>query len=310
MNNTRDYSTRLHNYPLLRATPHCLGGSESISVDGDCFPVLNYQKPVESNLFPEIALGPITLRTFSLSLTLALLASLGLAALRRGWRLGDLVDVCLAGFAGGIIGARLFHVLLQWAYFSDNLGEAFRLNAGGLDWHGAVLGGLSGLWLATRWRKLPLRATLDALTPAIPLLALAGWIGCYAVACGYGAEVDTLAHYSQLAASEIPDIYGIVAPRYNTQLFGVALAVVLMFITAVLFWRGWLYYRRFWVVLGLLSVGMFVIGFYRGDEVPMMAGVRVDQGMDVFLTVIGIMGFLFSRANVGARHALPLPSDE
>jgi phosphatidylglycerol:prolipoprotein diacylglycerol transferase len=223
--------------------------------------------------------------------------------------LGDLADVCLGAFAGGIVSARLFHVLLQWRYFADNLGEAFRLNAGGLDWHGAVLGGLIGLWLATRWRKLSLRATLDALTPALPLLALAGWIGCYAAACGYGAEVETLAHYSPLMVSEIPDIYGIAAPRYNTQLFGVALALVILVIVALLFWRQWLYYRRFWFNLMLLSGGMFVIGFYRGDSTPYIVGLRADQWLDVFLMVMSVIRFLFGRVNVGARHAVPLHID-
>ena len=260
-------------------------------------------------MFPDVNLGPVTLRTFSLSLLLALVAALGFAALRRGWRLGNLVDVCLAGFAGGLVGARFFHVLLQWTYFSDNLGEAFRLNTGGLDWHGAVFGGMIGLGLASRWRKLSIQALLDALTPALPLLALAGWIGCYAVACGYGAEVDTLAHYSPLAASEIPDIYGIVAPRYNSQIFGIGLALVLLLITSVLLWRNWLYQRRFWLVLELLSVGMFVIGFYRGDSIPFLVGFRADQWLDGFLTVAGIIGFMSSRANMGARHVVPLQTD-
>jgi phosphatidylglycerol:prolipoprotein diacylglycerol transferase len=238
-------------------------------------------------------------RTFSLSLALAIVAGFGLAALRREWRLGDLVDVCLAEFAGGIVGARLFHVLLQWTYFADNLGEALRLNAGGLDWHGAVFGGLIGLWLATRWRKLSFRAMLDALTPALPLLALAGWIGCYAVACGYGAEVDTLAHYSPLATSEIPDIYGIVAPRYNAQIFGMGLSLVLLIFTAVLFWRKWLYYRRFWLVLALLSLGMFVIGFYRGDTVRVVVGIRADQWLDVLILAISLQQSAFSK---GKKH--------
>ncbi|HLU08128.1 MAG TPA: prolipoprotein diacylglyceryl transferase family protein [Oceanobacillus sp.] len=253
-------------------------------------------------MFTEIVIGPYTLRTFSLALALAIAAALGLAALRRGWRFGDLVDVWLTGFAGGIVGARLFHVLLQWTYFSDNLGEALRLNAGGLDWHGAVFGGLVGLWIGSRWRKLPFRALLDALTPALPLLALAGWIGCYAVACGYGAEVDTLANYSPIVASEIRDIYGILAPRYNTQIFGMGLALVLMLSTAVLFWRKWLYYRRFWLVLGLLSVGMLVIGFYRGDEVLSIDGVRGDQILDGV-----IAGYSFILAIKPFHHPVTLP---
>ena len=76
-------------------------------------------------------------------------------------------------------------------------------------------------------------------------------------------------------------MYGIVAPRYNTQLFGLALAVALLMVSIVLIRRGWLKYRRFWLVLALLSLGMFGISFYRGDPVPLVAGWRADEWLDL-----------------------------
>src|SRR5690606_31172444 len=100
---------------------------------------------------------------------------------------------------GAVVGARLAHVALQWDYFSAHTGEIIRLTAGGLDWHGALLGGLLGLALVARWRRLPLRLLLDALTPVLPLVALGGWIACWSAACGYGREVDTLANYPAYA---------------------------------------------------------------------------------------------------------------
>jgi prolipoprotein diacylglyceryltransferase len=248
---------------------------------------------MESDVPSEIALGPFSLRTFTFALALAIITTI-LLTLRRQERRGVWLDVCLGALAGGIVVARLFHVLLHWDYFADNIGEAFRLNAGGLDWHGAVLGGLIGLWLAARWRKLRFPAALDALTLALPLLALASWAGCLASACGYGAEVDTLAHYSPFVVSETPDIYGIVAPRYNTQLFGILLALGLLLITVLLFWRGWLVLRRFWLVLALLSLCLFVIGFYRGDAVPLIAGLRADQWLDGMLVAISVQRLAFS----------------
>src|SRR5690606_12168503 len=155
--------------------------------------------------------------------------------------------------------------------------------AGGLDWHGAVIGGLVGLAAAARWRKLALRDMLDAFAPALPLLAFAGWLGCWGAVCGYGAEVDTLAHYPAFAAAETRDVYGLVAPRYNTRVFGMALALALLILSLVLNRRGWLKYRRFWLLLALLSAGMFGIGFFRGDYALVVAGIRADQWLDVLL---------------------------
>lgn len=228
---------------------------------------------------------------FSLALTVGIALSAGLLLRRQpAGRRGAALDVALAAWGGAVIGARAAHVLLNWAYFADNLNEALRLDAGGLDWHGALLGGLLGLALAARWRRLDLRALLDALAPALPLLAFAGWLGCWAAVCGYGAEVDTLARYPALAAAETRDVYGIVAPRYNTQVFGMALALAVLGVWALLKWRGWLPRRRFWLLLVLLSLGMFGIGGFRGDYAPLLAGLRADQLLDVGSFGLGLAG--------------------
>ncbi len=241
----------------------------------------------------------ITLRFFSVSvfglaLTVGVAVSIGLLLRHApGRRYGDMFDAALATCGGGLAGARIAHVLLNWSYFAENLGEALRLNAGGLDWHGAVIGGLAGLALAAGWRKLDIRALLEALAPALALLAFAGWLGCWAAACGYGAEVDTLANFPALAAAETRDVYGIVAPRYNTQVFGMALALALLGVWGVLRWRGWLAGRRFWLLLAVLSAGMFGIGFWRGDYAPMVAGIRADQFLDVSFVLLAIVLMYF-----------------
>jgi phosphatidylglycerol:prolipoprotein diacylglycerol transferase len=234
-----------------------------------------------------LALRFFTVPIYSLALVLGIALSIGIGVRRMALRPGAVIDACLGGFAGGIVGARVGHILLNWSYFADNLSEALRPSAGGLDWHGALVGGLVGLALIARWRRLNARQLLASLAPALPLLAFAGWLGCWAAVCGYGAEVDTLARYPALAAAETRDIYGIVAPRYNTQVFGMALALALIGLSLVLNWRGWLIYRRFWLLLALLSAGMFVIGFFRGDASPLVVGIRADQWLDAIIFLWG-----------------------
>ncbi|NWG15079.1 MAG: prolipoprotein diacylglyceryl transferase [Chloroflexi bacterium] len=242
-------------------------------------------------------IGPWTLQTFTLLLAIAILASAAIGIQRALLasretrpllRAALTADVYLGALVGGVILARLGHVLLSWDYFGNNLSEIFRLELGGLNWHGAVLGGVVGLYAAARLRRADPAPLLDALTPGLPLIGLAGWWGCMAAACGYGLELPTLADYPPLVAGENPDIFGIVAPRYNTQLFGLLLSAGGLLLAGLLLWRGWLRRRRFWLVLVLLSAGMFVIGFYRGDAVSMVIGLRLDQWFDLGLLAPGL----------------------
>jgi phosphatidylglycerol:prolipoprotein diacylglycerol transferase len=235
----------------------------------------------------------------SYTLYLALGAAAGLSWLVIGHRLSysaaALFDAALGSLLGGVLLARAEHVLLQWHYFGTHAEEIVQINRGGLDWHGALLGGLIGLALVGRWRRLHLSRLLDSLTPVVPLIGLLGWYGCLAWACGYGAEVDTLANYPAFTVSEAPDIYRIIAPRFNTQGFGVALAAAVLLLALILLWRGWLRGVRFWLALALMSVGMFVIGFWRGDSVPVAAGLRLDQWLDLVVLIASICTAIIQR---------------
>lgn len=237
-------------------------------------------------------LGPVQLQTFTLALALAVVAGIGWSAWRLPDRRGAVVDAGLGALVGGVIGARLLHVLLNWTYFAYNTSEIWRLRSGGLDWHGALVGGLLGLWIVARWRKLDFVRLLDGLTLALGLLALAGWWGCRAANCGFGAEVDTLANYPPLLVAELPDVYGIPAPRYNTQLFGLLLALLALGLTLGLFRRGLWVERRFWLVLVLLSVGMFGIGFFRADYAVQIGDLRADQWLDLGVVLLSVGRFL------------------
>ncbi len=253
-------------------------------------------------MFQQVSFGPLSLHAYSVILG-AGAAAAALLAYRQWARVGiagrgERVDLALGALLGGIIGARIVHVLLHWDYFADHLGEALRLSAGGLSWQGAALGGLAGLAIAGRWRRRPLTLLLPALTLAPPVVALAGWLACATAACAYGSAVETLAFYPPLIAVETPDIYGIVEPRYNTHLFGIfwSLAVLALVIGAG--HAGLPQGRRLWLALGLVAVGMFTLGFLRADRVPMLAGLRADQWLDA-----GIAGFCMALVIKGVPYA-------
>jgi prolipoprotein diacylglyceryltransferase len=106
--------------------------------------------------------------------------------------------------------------------------------------------------------------------------------------------------------AELPDLYGIVAPRLATQLYGAMFGVLL----CVLAWgvlprvihRSGI---RFWVLMATLGAGIFAIGFARGDGVPMLGTLRLDQMLDLLVVAAGVIG----TAAAGVRTKPSLPNE-
>ena len=231
-------------------------------------------------LDPIFVFGAFRLPVYSLMLTLALVIALVLSFRRAPYCRAQIIDTGIGALFGAVIGARLEYVALSWDYFALHMDEITRWDAGGLGWHGAVIGGLVGVWLIGRWRGVDPHWLLARFAWVIPLAALGAWIGCAAAGCGYGREVDTLANYPDWLVWESRDVYGNFVPRFSTARFGVIVGLVTAGIGLLA--RG---ERRFWLMLAVVSAGMFAIGFVRADASPMIAGLRVDQVLDALMFV-------------------------
>jgi len=90
--------------------------------------------------------GHFALRWYSLILLTAITVGIwltGREAERRGFRKEDIYDVSIWIVIGGLIGARLFHVLDHWSdIFAANPIRAMYIWEGGLAIWGAIVGGL------------------------------------------------------------------------------------------------------------------------------------------------------------------------
>jgi phosphatidylglycerol:prolipoprotein diacylglycerol transferase len=215
---------------------------------------------------------------------------LGVAA-RRHQRLMPWLDAATNAVVGGLIGARAFHVWLNWAYFSVHTDQIIDFGSGGLDWHGAVVGGLLGAILVALASRIPLPPVLDAFALVLPVGVVATWLACAAANSAYGLEVRTLADFPSWLVIESPDVYGIVAPRLNLPPIGIALAAVMLIGVVALTAFGWLSGLRLWLALTFYSLGMAVIDFFRAEYVPTWLGRRADQVLDLALALAAILIF-------------------
>ena len=148
-------------------------------------------------------------------------------------------------------------------------------------------------------RRVQISALTDALALAFPVGAALAWLGCLMSSCAYGQEVRSLADHSPLVVSELRDIYGALAPRYNTQVFGVAWSLLTLAMAALLAWRGALAGRRLWAALAIYIVGALLIAGQRAAPMPRWAGLREYQWLDAGVILSCVAAF--TSARIGER---------
>ncbi|MBX3083799.1 MAG: prolipoprotein diacylglyceryl transferase [Anaerolineae bacterium] len=251
------------------------------------------------------SVGSLQIRAFVFWIALGVLLSslivLG-SAWRRNARLLPYLDVIVAAVAVGALGARLGHVALNWNYFAAHTDEIWSLTAGGLDWHGTLLGTLLAVSLMAILRKLPLSSLFDSFALIVPVMAATIWIACGVANAAYGIEVRSLADFPAWMVTESPDVYGMIAPRLALPIFGVIAAIVIFAIMLLL-----TAFRRFdgtrlWIAIGLYALCMAFIAFFRADYVPMLFNHRADQVLD--LTVVLLSALLFALTRLSQLRSI------
>ena len=125
------------------------------------------------NINPVIfTLGPLVFRWYGLMMALSFMLG-GYYFIKNGVRKGldeeKLLAVLIIVILGGVLGARALYVLTNLPAFMGAPLEAFRIDRGGLSFHGGLLGGLLGTWLYTQRYEINLRVLMDLAVPGLAL---------------------------------------------------------------------------------------------------------------------------------------------
>jgi len=78
-----------------------------------------------------------------------------------------------------IIGARAYHIIDQWAYYSQHLWQIPNTRAGGLGIFGGIIGGFIFILIFSLIKKINLLKILDSITLVLPLGQGIGRFGNY-----------------------------------------------------------------------------------------------------------------------------------
>ncbi len=129
-----------------------------------------------------LTIGPFFLRWYGLLLAVGVLAAYGVSqrlARRYGYHPDAIAQAIVLGALAGFVGARLYHVVNEWSYYTAHPAEILAVWHGGLAIHGGILfGALTLLWFARRTRLRFWHLT-DMFAPGVLLAQAIGRWGNY-----------------------------------------------------------------------------------------------------------------------------------
>ena len=216
-------------------------------------------------------------------------------------------DLVFMAVLGGVIGAKIYYVLLNYEALLANPFSAI-FSRGGMVWYGGFAGALLLIVVEIKRRGLPLGQMADLCSPTLAIGYAVGRMGCFLVGDDYGrptgswvgiafprgtppTRVDVFESYFGVQVDPaLIERFGQVVRVHPTQLYEIAMASLIFLVL----WRlrvhehgaGWLW----WICLTLLSVERFLVEFVRVKDDRFFGPLTLAQGIAITLALVGLWG--------------------
>lgn len=152
-------------------------------------PALDVLLAIPSPSVNSIGVGALRFNAYGMCIALGAIMAVWLARRRweaRGQRGDDVVDIAVWAVPGGLIGARIYHIINDWRPWH----EWHEIWNGGLGIGGGLLAGVLVGWLVARRRGLDTANLLDAAIPGIPVGQAIGRFGNWFNQENFGRPTD------------------------------------------------------------------------------------------------------------------------
>ncbi len=210
------------------------------------------------------------------------------------------LDVLLSSSLVAIIVGRGVQVwFVDYRYFEAYPSEIWNIWYGGFNWQGGLMAGLGTMIVLARWRSVPVGILSDGVALCLPLLMMQGWWGCRVGGCGYGSILDEQAA-PNWQVGYLPDQFGDVWLRYEWQVLGMLVGLLIWLIISGLTLQQYLVGRRLGLALLLIGVAMLGLSIGRDDGLITRIGSDGTRWLDVLVMVAGF-GWLI--APLSADHS-------
>ncbi|MFH0917253.1 MAG: prolipoprotein diacylglyceryl transferase [bacterium] len=260
------------------------------------------------NIDPVIGrLGPLEYRWYGIIMALAVIFGTWVFSRelgRRGISRNHALGIALIAVPCGVIGARVVHIFDHLGYYWQNPGEIVGVQLVGLAIYGVVGGGLVGLIVYARWKKLPILRVVDCTALAFPVGQIIGKFANIINGDTWGYPTDlpwgfTYTNPNAFIPDELLGVATHPTPVYE-QIWLLMIVGTLLYAIPRLKVDGLAILTYAW----LYSVGRFFMSFYRVND-PVFWGLREAQVIALAVIVLAPpLAYVFIRR---ARARAPGP---
>lgn len=228
-------------------------------------------------MFPVLfTVGNIPVSSFGVFLALGFLFGVFLIwRLSRAWDLDEekVLDLTLLTFLGGLFGARIYFVLENLGFFSQNLLGIFLFNKyPGFSFWGAFLGGWLTLYFVTRKRNLDFWQIGDIASVGFLGSLVFSSLGCFLGGCSVGIK------------SNLPfavNMVGSVGARFPVQLLEAILLIIILS-------RLWVGATHFHERGKILALSLIYLGLIKLLTVPLKDDASAEWFLSAVLVFLGV----------------------
>ena len=216
-------------------------------------------------------------------------------------------DVLFMTVVGGVLGAKIYYILLNYPQLMENP-RALIFSRGGMVWYGGFLGATGLIMWELRRSKIPLPKMSDIAAAPLAIGYAVGRIGCFLVGDDYGrptaswvgikfpqgtpaTRVDALeSHFGIQVDPAIVEQFGQVVPVHPTQLYEIGMSIGIFF----LLWHFRSHEHRagftwmLWMIL--MGAERFLVEIVRVKDDRFFGPLTLAQVLSLALIAAGIYG--------------------
>lgn len=238
-------------------------------------------------------------------------------AARTGQNVDHYIDYTIFGLLGAIIGARIYYVVFEWDYYSQNLFQILNLRAGGLAIYGGIIGAVLVLIVFSKVKRLNFFKLADTMVLGLVLGQIIGRWGNFFNREAYGGFTEGLfAMRIPVADAKVVNdslkilvdgvTYVQVQPTFLYEsVLNLGLLVILIIFRDKKKFYGETFCRYF---IGYGIIRFFIEGM-RTDQLQ-FHGIAVSQVLSLLLAAVALAIIIFMRMKLRGKPSLIGPSPE
>jgi len=243
-----------------------------------------------------VSFGPIHVYWYGFFIVFGALAAIAVALKISSYyslKKEAIIDLAFWLVLGGIIGARVYHVLLELPYYLEYPLDIFKVWQGGLAIHGAIIAGVLVIWFFARKRGFDFWLLSTIIAPGLALAQAIGRWGNYfngelfgkPTDFPLGIPIDIMKRPLEYISSEF----------FHPTFFYESIGNFLIFLILISFhiwiikkhkFNSFSYFLLFSFYLITYSVLRFSLEFVRIDETPELWGLRWPQIASLIIVLL------------------------